>query len=70
MNKGFIILLPILMLASFLFMIAYSTHEELSNLRYAVLRHELYLDDYYRKQSCLNRAALYKSYDPDFLISC
>ncbi len=69
-EKGFITLVPIIIMSVFLTLLAYITHERIGNFQYGVLQHELFLDHYYDQLSCQNKGILYQSYDPLFTIKC
>ncbi len=69
-EKGFMTLVPVLIITSLLFLLLYSNHERNLNLSYSISRYESFVDAQFKKKSCQNLKVLYISYDPNFLINC
>ena len=63
LNKGFAILIPVILLSFFTFSLAYLLSYEIRNFEHAISRYEQFLDEKYKSKSCENLKNLYTSFD-------
>ena len=70
MNKGFIVLLPALVVCFAVISAAYLIIFEVYQLEYAYLRRELYAQEKAERTNCMRLESLYVSFDPLYLRKC
>ncbi len=69
-NKGFMLLVPLLLISFVLLSFFYVLMYKVESFSYSITRYEQFINEKHARTSCQNTGALYKSYDPHFLIIC